>query len=77
MYPFLFAILGEDDKIAKYVVEIADCCDYTFARTAWMCDPWLPEDKTLAISIDLAAEVFEFNTEAEALSFVKEWWKRQ
>ena len=77
MYPFLFGVLGENDKIAKYVVVLATDCDYTYASTDWMNDPRLPDGRTLGISIDLFTERFEFDTEAEAISFIKEWWKLQ
>jgi hypothetical protein len=78
-YPFLFAIQKEEDGqrlIGHYVVVIASTFNYEHVDTAWMNDPSLPSGATLSPGLDLEDTQHRFKTEHEALSFIKNWWKK-
>ena len=63
-------------KIEKFIVLIA-YHDYSYAHTAWMNDENLPDNKTIRPTVDVLMNensTFEFNTEAEMIQFVADWF---
>ena len=77
--PFMFARSVSEQNfnpIDKFVVVIAHH-DYTHADTAWMNDNSLPSGKVARPSVDICVDgecQFEFNTEAEMIQFVADWF---
>lgn len=59
----------------QYVVSVATIT-WVFSNTKWMADP-LIGNEPLVPSIDLVTEQYVFDTEADALSKVKELWALQ
>jgi hypothetical protein len=83
MYPFLYAVCNEKSKIDNsikidhFVVVIAEYFDYTYANTDWTDNPELPGGHTWQASLNIRESQHLFKTEAEALDFIKGWWKKQ
>lgn len=86
-YPFLFEVHkteavkvddGSYSDLDHYVVVIAHPWDLKLARTYWMNDPDLPQDRTFEPDIDLmeSKHIFPGTSKGayEALKFIKEWW---
>ena len=77
MYPFLFKVTspaGDD----KFIVMIGLAVDYVHYDSAWMVDEGLPVDRTMVPDVDIAEDdKHEFDSELEALAFIKDWWGRQ
>jgi len=69
MYPFLFW----NQRTGKFHVKVAKSFDYTYAYTSWMHDADLPEE-TLRPDVDLEDSSHTFESENEALCFIKNWW---
>lgn len=76
MYPFLYRVMQPDRK-DTYVVKIAKCIDYVYYNSKWMCDDDLPPEKTLVPAVDLEESKRFFDTEDEAMVFIKDWWAKQ
>lgn len=87
MLPFLFYLpkssvngfrylgLRNDNDKDIWVVKIAKY-DYSLYNSEWMCDPILG-NACLIPSVDLTEDQHVFYSEAEALEFIKNWWKNQ
>lgn len=68
-YPFMYL----PNRPAKTVVVVIASYDLTFADTAWMNDNVIGHDP-LTPTPDLIKEKHFFNSESEALAFIKSWW---
>jgi hypothetical protein len=76
--PFLYAVLDSEGKHFEYfVVKIAQPFDYVNSDTSWMEDAELPPGRTLEPSLDLQESSHRFKSEAEAIAFIAQWWKKQ
>lgn len=73
-YPFLYYVKKPGHE--KFFVLIAEPFAYRYANTRWMAHPDLPDEFTLEPQVDLVDETHEFETEREAILFIKEWWKK-
>ncbi len=79
MYPFLFhkpnyAPCGFNILPGgKWYVKIAKCFDYVSYNSSWMDDETLGKD-CLVPDVDIEESMHEFDTEAEAINFIREWW---
>lgn len=67
MVPFLFR---QDDQ---YFVKIA-IQDYVAYDSKWMCDPHL-RNWCLISDVGQVKETHSFNTEADAIEFIRRWWR--
>lgn len=76
MYPFLFRVMqpGRQDT---YIVVVAKVIDYVYYASKWMNDDDLPHNKTLVPNVDLEESKHPFDTEAEAMAFIKDWRRSQ
>lgn len=62
-----------EERIGKTIVKIA-LFDCTFYNSSWMSDE-LIGDSALVPDVDLCMEEPRvFNTEQEAIAFVRDWW---
>jgi hypothetical protein len=81
MYPFLFwkpniGLLGQpiyDGALGCYHVIIASHIDYMTYNSAWM-ENHLGE-ACFVPDVDLSESYHQFDTEEDALTFIREWWK--
>lgn len=76
MYPFLFRVI-QPDRSDTYIVVIASAIDYVYYASKWMNDDDLPHNKTLVPNVDIEESKHHFDTEDEALDFIKNWWAKQ
>ena len=72
-YPFLFR---KDEKdISKFYVKIAEPFDYVYYKSGWMDDSEL--GKTCLIpDVDICVEKHVFDSEEDAIEFIREWWSK-
>lgn len=76
MYPFLFRVM-QSDRQDTYVVVTAKAIDYVYYSSQWMNDDDLPHNKTLVPNVDIESGKHRFDTEPEAMAFVKNWWAKK
>ena len=82
LYPFWFNVYARNPDtgdlsgylFTKVIVAHASMTHY---NAMWMNDPDFGRQVTLVPDVDVAAEQHKFNSEAEALAFIKDWWSRQ
>ena len=55
------------------MVKIADF-DYVHYDASWMVDPTMPEGEVLVPDVDQTRETRVFDSEQEALAFIRQWW---
>lgn len=67
-YPFLFR---KDDL---FYIKIASCFDYVSYDSSWMDDSTLGEH-CLVPDVDICESMHEFNSEEEAIAFIRNWWR--
>lgn len=78
IYPHYFVVIpnpGFDEKPEpeRHLVVIAHT-GYTSIYTAWMNDSDLPQGDCFVPDVDIIHEKHFFDSELEALQFIKEWW---
>ena len=76
--PFLYNVYKDYDHREYHysIVKIA-IWSLVHAKTNWMNDDELPSDFTLSPDVSLEVESHRFNSEQEAVEFIKNWWKKQ
>ncbi len=83
MYPFLFLKSPHDlddlshVKVDKWYVKVAKCFDYVGYDSSWMACEHLG-NHCLIPDVDLCdtEDVHEFSSEAEAMEFIRQWWRK-
>lgn len=89
LYPFLYRVCSADVNCDmttsvhfrehgtqdKFIVYIG-LFDYKYGDMEWACDEKIGKSP-LVPDLDLVKEEYEFNTQVEALSFIRDWWKKQ
>ena len=59
-----------------WIVIVALIRDYKVYDAAWMNDPKLPANQTLVPDVALEESSHKFYSEAEAVAFIREWWRK-
>lgn len=72
--PFLFAVTDGENNFKRFIVKVASC-DYIHYDTTWMDDKDLPGGYALVPDVDIAHEKHFFDSESEALTFIRDWWR--
>jgi hypothetical protein len=87
-YPFLFRVCSKDVECSMDSPEhyrshghdrfYVDICafDYRYYNAEWACDDRIGKNP-LTLDLDIIREDHEFGSEAEALGFIRDWWKTQ
>lgn len=72
MYPFIFHKTDPD----RWYVAIAASIDYVIYNSHWMSCSALG-DRCLVPDVDLRKSLHRFSSEADAIAFVRDWWKER
>jgi hypothetical protein len=62
---------------SQWIVKIALCWGYCEYDSSWMKDKSLPYGSTRIPDLDSVQSTHIFDTEQEALKFIKDWWSVQ
>lgn len=74
--PFLFRVPTDGIQKEYFIVKIA-VFDYVSYNSSWMCDPNLPPQNTLVPDVDMTEDKHQFDSEVDAIKFIREWWWNQ
>jgi len=73
--PFLFAVTDNPDgHVTHYIVMVAHF-DMTTYDARWMDCKELPPHRVLVPDVDIATEIHRFDTEIQAKTFIRDWWR--
>jgi len=77
--PFLFNVYHDAGTYKMYAYTVVKVAYWDMAEydSAWMLDEALPPGQVLVPSVNVTEESFQFDSEKEALDWIKDWWKKR